>query len=350
MRLLVVDDDAVFRQELGDLLEQDGNTVVTAASVPKALEALAADGFDLVFTDLKMPRHSGLELLREVRARWPRTLVVMITGFATIETAVEAMKVGAFDYVQKPFKIEQIHLVIELADQEIKFQGRGEPPAQVAGLVRRWSEDGLAILRMSPNPGRPAANVTAFATPAEPTEVRDHLESFLHDHPHPGVLLEGVDRLFEGRPSGHLVPFVRSLRERLGDLGPLVVTYDPSKVTVGEGEELRAALAAPVTQSTLEALSNPIRRAVLQRAGQGTISFTQAMESAQLDDSPKLSFHLRRLVEEGLLGHVGDQYRISARGEESLRLLARWDSLAASAPSASAALPIAVDAPQEHGG
>jgi ActR/RegA family two-component response regulator len=349
MRLLLVDDDVVFRQELGDLLEQDGNTVVTAASVPKALEAMAAGEFDLTFTDLKMPRHSGLELLREIRARWPRTLVVMITGFATIETAVEAMKVGAFDYVQKPFKIDQIHRVLELAAREIKFQGRGEPPAEVAGLLRRWTADGLAVLRFSPNPVRSTANVTAVDLPAEPSQVRDHVESFLSDHPHPGVLVEGVERLFGGRAGGHLVPFVRSLRERLVDLGPLVVTYDPAKLTAAEGEELRAALAAPVTQSTLEALSNPIRRAVLQRAGEGPISFTQALEAAQLDDSPKLAFHLRRLVDEGLLGHVGDQYRISTRGEESLRLLARWDSLAASAPTASAALPLAATDPTEHG-
>lgn len=331
----------MFRQELADLLEQDGHGVATAPSVPKAVDALGSDEFDLVFTDLKMPRHSGLELLREVRARWPRTLVVMITGFATIETAVEAMKLGAFDYIQKPFKIDQVHQVLGLAAQEIQFQGRGEPPGQVAGIVRRWTDDGLSVLRMSARPVRDHAQVTFFPTPREPNEVRDRVESFLLDHPRPGILLEGVDRLFDEQVHGRLVPFVRSLRERLADLGPLVVTYDPTRIRAAEGEELQAALAAPVTRSTLEALSNPIRRTVLQRAGQGPISFTQALEAAQLDDSPKLAFHLRRLVDEGLLGHVAEQYRISSRGEESLRLLARWDSLAASAPSASAALPLA---------
>ncbi len=339
MRLLVVDDDAVFRQGLGELLEQDGHRVETAPSVPRALELLETEEFDLIFTDLKMPRHSGLELLKDVRTRWPRTLVVMVTGFATVATAVEAMKLGAFDYVGKPFQIQQVQNVLKLADQEIRFQGRGPPPAKVENLLKRWTADGLPVLHVTPKPGRPHDLVTVLPLPTEPHRIRDAVESFLPEHPKAGILLEGVDTLFVGPARSDFLPFVRSIRERLGDRGPLVVTYDPNQLTAAEGEELTAALAAPVTRSTLEALSNPIRRAVLQRAGQGPISFTQALEAAGIDDSPKLSFHLRRLVEEGMLGHANDQYRISARGEESLKMLAQWDALASSGPIASAALP-----------
>ncbi|MCI4350449.1 MAG: response regulator [Thermoplasmata archaeon] len=340
MRLLVVDDDAVFRQELADLLEQDGHEVGIAPSVPRALEALAVDPPDLVFTDLKMPRHSGLELLREVRGRWPRTLVVMITGFATVDTAVDAMKMGAFDYIQKPFRIDQVQKTLALAAREIRFQGRGEPSAHLEAIVRRWTEEGLEVLRVRHGPAPPQKGVTVFDSPAEASLVRDGVESFLPNHPKPGILIEGVDRYFDGDARAGLVRFVRSIRETLGERGPLVVTFDPAKISAAEGEELQAALAGPATRSTMEALSNPIRRSVLQRAGEGPISFTQALQAAGLDDSPKLAFHLRRLVDEGLLGHLGDEYRISHRGEETLHLLARWDSLAASAPSASAALPM----------
>ncbi|MCI4369577.1 MAG: response regulator, partial [Thermoplasmata archaeon] len=106
MRLLIVDDDAVFREELSDILRDDGHEVHSAPSVPKAIEELEREDFDAVFSDLKMPRQSGLVLLRDVRQRWPQTLVVMITGFATVETAVDAMKLGAFDYIRKPFTID----------------------------------------------------------------------------------------------------------------------------------------------------------------------------------------------------------------------------------------------------
>lgn len=339
MRLLVVDDDPVFRQELGELLEQDGHEVEVVPSVPKALEAMGAGGFDLVFTDLKMPRHSGLELLREVRARWPRTLVVMITGFATVDTAVEAMKLGAFDYLPKPFQIQHVQEILKLAEQEIRFQGRGAPPSNLELLVRRWTDGGLSVLRIGGATSAHGPRLTSLPLPTEAHQVRDAVEAFLADHPKPAVLLEGVDRLFDGGSQGSFVPFVRSIRERLGDLGPLVVTYDPAKITAADGEALTSALAGPATRSTLEALSNPIRRAVLQRAGQGPISFTQALEAAGIDDSPKLAFHLRRLVEEGLLGHDHEQYRISTRGQASLRLLSEWDTLAATSATASAALP-----------
>jgi ActR/RegA family two-component response regulator len=339
VRLLIVDDDAVFRQELAELMEQDGHGVTAVASVPKAVEALEAAEFDLIFTDLKMPRHNGLELLREVRSRWPRTLTVMITGFATVDTAVEAMKAGAFDYIQKPFRVPQVQKVLQLAEQEIQFQGRGGPPPDVDAIVRRWAEAGLSVLLVSARATPPQPQVTTLLTPPEPAAIRDYIENFLPTHPTPGIILEGVDRLFAAPQRGGFLPFVESIRVRLGDAGPLVVTYDPTRLSAAEGEDLQAALAGPVTRSTLEALSNPLRRAVLQRAGQGTISFTQALEAAGIDDSPKLSFHLRRLVEEGLLGHSGETYRITPRGEESLRLLVQWDSLSAGSRASSAALP-----------
>jgi ActR/RegA family two-component response regulator len=339
VRLLVVDDDAVFRQELGELLEQDGHKVVIAPSVPKALEVLALEEFDLIFTDLKMPRHSGLELLRDVRRDWPSTLVVMITGFATVDTAVEAMKLGAFDYIRKPFQIQQVQKVLELANQEIRFQGRGAPPAHPEAVLKRWTTDGLSVLWVTPCAPKAREGVSLLPLPSEAHQVRDAVEAFLPEHARPGILLEGVDRLFGESNRAGFIPFVRTIRERLGEKGPLVVTYDPAKFSAAEGDQLTAALAGPVTRSTLEALSNPIRRAVLERAGKGPISFTQALDAAGLDDSPKLAFHLRRLVDEGMLGHANDVYRISARGEESLKLLSQWDTLAAAGPSASAALP-----------
>ncbi len=335
----MVDDDAVFRQELSELLEQDGHHVVSVPSVPKAVESLTTDEFDLVFTDLKMPRHSGLELLRELRSRWPRTHAVMITGYATVDSAVEAMKLGAFDYVQKPFKIDQIHKVLHLAEQETQFQGRGVPPANVEAIMRRWTRDGLAVLLVSSRTAPAPPGVTVLLTPPEAHQIRDSVESFLPSHPKAGIILDGVDSLFDGPNRSGFLKFVHTIRERLGGSGPLVVIYDAARITLAEAEELQAALAAPVTRSTLEALSNPIRRSVLQRAGQGPVSFTQALDAAGIDDSPKLAFHLRRLVDEGLLGHSGDQYRITVRGEESLRLLSEWDTLPATSRASSAAFP-----------
>jgi CheY-like chemotaxis protein len=341
MRLLVVDDNEVFRQELSDLLEQDGHQATSAASVPKALEAIDSGDFDLIFTDLKMPRHGGLELLAEVRRRWPRVLVVIITGFATVGTAVEAMKLGAFDYLTKPFQIAQLQRVLAGAEDERRFQGQASSPATVEHVARRWSSGGLSVLWVSDAPAPPVPHVTAVPVPKEPALVRDAVEVFLPGNPRPGVILDGVDRLFHKNRRGEFVRFVTGLSERLKGHGPLVVTFDPRHVTEAEAEDLRSVLAGPLTGSTLEALSNPIRRAVMRRAAEGPMTFSEGLRAAGIDDSPKLSFHLHRLVDDGLLGRQGDEYRITERGRDSLRLLAQWDSVSSESLSASAAFPVA---------
>jgi two-component system response regulator PilR (NtrC family) len=114
-RLLIVDDERSMQEFLEILFRREGYEVATAAGVAEALVQLENDEFDLVITDVSMPERSGLELLHAVREHAPETLVIMITAYASAETAVEAMKEGAYDYVTKPFKVDEIRLVVEKA-------------------------------------------------------------------------------------------------------------------------------------------------------------------------------------------------------------------------------------------
>jgi two-component system response regulator PilR (NtrC family) len=114
-RVLVVDDEASVRGWLEIYLRRAGYQPATAKDGEEALRQVAEEEFDLVLTDLKMPRVTGLEVLRAVKARSPSTEVVVITAFATTETAIEAMKAGAYDYLTKPFKLDELGLVIERA-------------------------------------------------------------------------------------------------------------------------------------------------------------------------------------------------------------------------------------------
>jgi two-component system response regulator FlrC len=101
-RILVADDEAGIREFLSDALAADGHEVEAAADGDAASRALDRRSFDLLFTDLRMPGQSGLSLLRKVRAEQPELQVIVLTAHATVDTAVEAMKLGAFDYLQKP--------------------------------------------------------------------------------------------------------------------------------------------------------------------------------------------------------------------------------------------------------
>jgi two-component system response regulator PilR (NtrC family) len=113
--ILIVDDERSMREFLGIYLKRSGHRVEAAANADAARKAMAAKEFDVVITDLKMPDGSGLEVLSESKHLHPDTQVVVVTAFATAETAIAAMKAGAYDYLTKPFKVDEVGLVVERA-------------------------------------------------------------------------------------------------------------------------------------------------------------------------------------------------------------------------------------------
>jgi two-component system response regulator PilR (NtrC family) len=113
--ILVVDDEVSMREFLEILLGKQGHRVSTASSLEGAVARVAEGGVDLVVTDLRLGADSGIDVLRRVKELSPATEVVMVTAFATTENAVQAMKLGAYDYVLKPFKVEELRLVVEKA-------------------------------------------------------------------------------------------------------------------------------------------------------------------------------------------------------------------------------------------
>ncbi len=112
-KVLVVDDEILMRRFLQESLERLNISVQTVQDANKALYMLADEEFDLVFTDIKMPNMSGIELLKRIKGQFPQTEVVVMTAYGTIETAIEAMKYGAFDYILKPFSVDQIEIVLK---------------------------------------------------------------------------------------------------------------------------------------------------------------------------------------------------------------------------------------------
>jgi DNA-binding NtrC family response regulator len=120
-QILVVDDDESLRRVLQVQLEQEGYFVASAASMQQALSMLQLRSYDLVVADLKMPEGSGIELLKEVRSKYPEIIVIILTAFGTVETAVEAMKVGAFDYLTKPVHPDELSLAVARALEHLRL-------------------------------------------------------------------------------------------------------------------------------------------------------------------------------------------------------------------------------------
>jgi DNA-binding response OmpR family regulator len=119
-RLLVVDDERAVRSSLQEILEQEGHQVTTAASGEEALLTLGHSNFDLILVDLKMEGIDGLQVTMEAKERAPDTVVIILTAYGTLDSAIRALRYGAHDYLLKPCEVEEIIASVE------------------AGLAKRW--------------------------------------------------------------------------------------------------------------------------------------------------------------------------------------------------------------------
>jgi two-component system, NtrC family, response regulator PilR len=140
MRILVVDDEKIKRVTLADDLAGEGHEVVTAADGQQAADLLDREVFDVVITDLKMPRIDGMELLKRLKANPEHedVAVILMTAYGSIPVAVEAMKLGAFDFVTKPFRNEDVFPLIRRIEAQRGEDDAGTSTAvEPTGLERR---------------------------------------------------------------------------------------------------------------------------------------------------------------------------------------------------------------------
>ncbi|MEK6576651.1 MAG: sigma-54 dependent transcriptional regulator [Nitrospirota bacterium] len=165
-KVLVVDDDREMCELIHDLLIEDGERVEITTNGKEVLPLVSDGDFDLVIIDLVMKEMNGLELFRQIKEIRPDTAVIIITAFGTIESAIEAMKLGAYDYITKPFKNEEIKLVTQKAINEISLRkevvrlrsevenkyrfdniiGKSKPMQEIFDLIRRISDGPCNIL------------------------------------------------------------------------------------------------------------------------------------------------------------------------------------------------------------
>ncbi len=146
MDLLIVDDEASLRDFLSIVFEEEGCRVQTAATLADARAAVEKDEPDLILCDLMLPDGSGLDLLREVKAGNPSIAVIMITAHTSTKSAVEALKAGAFDYIAKPFDIEELKIIVhnaverkELEDENLHLRTALEERFTFANIIGRSS-------------------------------------------------------------------------------------------------------------------------------------------------------------------------------------------------------------------
>ena len=121
VRLLVVDDEQSIRKLCMTIGTSLGYTCSEAESAEAAVSRIEQDSPDLILTDLKLPTQSGVELLRQAKALFPHVEIAIMTGHGSIESAVDAMKLGAYDYIEKPFRVEKMRLLLQRMAEKVRL-------------------------------------------------------------------------------------------------------------------------------------------------------------------------------------------------------------------------------------
>lgn len=184
-RLLVVDDERVALRNLEHVLKKAGHDVTATTSGTNALGLLEKERFDVVLTDLKMDKIDGMQVLRRSRELAPDAEVIMITGYATLDSAVEAMKEGAFHYIAKPYRLDEVRQVVREALEKVRLKRENlalrEQLESFQGRVKIITQDGqmLRLLEMARQVAPTGCNVLITGESGTGKEL---FARYLHEH------------------------------------------------------------------------------------------------------------------------------------------------------------------------
>ncbi len=204
VRILIVDDDRSVAEVLRDQIARENSVVEVCSDGAEAMDTMNEQGFDLVVTDLMMPKIGGIGVLRHAKAINPDVIVIIITGYASLETAIEAIRDGAYDYIRKPFKLQELQIVVNNAIDKIRLIRENkkllkelEDVYQQLMVIKR---EQAATARNSPQTDDKEGNSLAFYSPNTPL--------LSHYMPRPGVggrsYFDELHRLSELKQNGLL--------------------------------------------------------------------------------------------------------------------------------------------------
>ncbi len=327
MNILVVDDNEVVRRELSEWLIRNGNEVKSVESGEKALEMAKKSDFNLMLIDLKMPGMDGIEVVKSIKSIKPHTQAIMITGYGSIDSAVEAMKLGFSDYICKPFEaaklksvLEDIAKKIEKENNRKKLELNDKLESMDAfeyfrSLIK--DNDGLCITKISPDIIKERYgldNISILWLTSEckedscidPQNIYDlklHIEYFLNKNPNGVILFDCLGTLIEQHSWEVLRKFIHDvLINLLYEPTRLIINVNTDEIDDDILFKLKNMLTTPYLQLISESLSGPIRRNILKYLYINEQStFTGILKELDIENPPKLSFHLRKLVSDGIL-------------------------------------------------
>lgn len=316
MRILIADDDPLFPEELAELLRSEGHGTRAVTSADEAISALEAEWFDVLLTDLRMPRKSGTVLLDEVARRWPGVRSIILSGQPSDEAIASSLGHGAFNFIGKPFQLAELTWALSVVADDLEEGRRVAPPWDPEGLsvAVRAALGRPVVLWGSPLAGLPGASTEPAADgprggPA-PTRV-------LHLGAGPGEAVDMADLL-------------RQTAERVRateGATPLVVVADRRTFPTSALFAVWAVLAGRPLPRELAAAQGPKRREILRRLTGRELELEAIRREVPLPGLPgRLRLYLEHLVAAGLIHLRAGRYGLTRSGREVVDLLAALDA------------------------
>ncbi len=323
MRLLLVDDDPVFLDELSELLTGEGHGVSIAPSAVAALDRLGHERFDVLLTDLKMPRHSGTQLLRAVHRHWPATLTVILTGQPEDQSAADALELEAFNYIPKPFRFDVVRATLDLAQSEIAFRDRLCRPragAEVRSELESAPPEGRVVLAPHGLFSTPAA-LTRELDLGAPESLGEMVRSSLNAYPSPRVLLAAPGELLRRTDIAVLSDAVQNVRAAIAPSGRLLVGIQRDAVSDGALVSLRWSLTGDRPRRFQGGLAGPRRRTMLRELANGPLDGSRLAERVGIHGAERIRFYLRYLARAGLVKGDEPSVALTDLGRAALEFL-----------------------------
>ncbi|HEY0003613.1 MAG TPA: response regulator, partial [Pyrinomonadaceae bacterium] len=232
-RLLIVDDEPEIRNVLSDLLRKDYECAV-AASAEEALEMVCAEPFQLILSDITMSGMSGLEMIPRLQRSVPDVVVVMISGLQTIESAVEALRLGAFDYIMKPFDLRQVETAVRRAVEHYQLLAdKRRYENHLEELVRQRTEELDHALKSLEDAYRSTLKALTSALEARDLETHGHSERVV-------TFSLRLGREYGLEPDQLIALEFGSLLHDIGKIGvPDAILRKPAKLSEEEWEKMR---------------------------------------------------------------------------------------------------------------
>ncbi len=355
MRIMVVDDDSTIVDAIKTLLQTEGHEATGAYSGEECLKKLEKEDVDLIFLDIKMQGINGIETLKRIKRMKKNIYVVMLTAFATVDTAVEAMKEGAFDYIRKPFASEDMKDTLMDVIEDIKLKRNHK----MIGLMEIEKYDcfdifksmftnnvkGMCITNEKPESIAKKYNLKDVLyvhltkesyieekklekqeriSPDEIEKLKTLVDNFITENENTAVLIHNIDYLI----SKNLLQTVKNFVEYLGEKAltrntSIILSAGFESKNVHALAEIENLIAEMRVRHIAEALSGPLRRNIIfTLENNRKCSFTKIAKEVHVRDSPKLSFHMRKLRFHGIIEQDNDKkYFLTKLGKEAAGIL-----------------------------